>query len=82
MAGWITHRGASLVIDTDCGWQFESDLFKQLAELQGRNKTGIMAHHLESNRLIKRLHRPLKTALKLKLNIGHWSKHLSLVRLD
>lgn len=60
---WISHYGTPIKIITDQGSQFESQLFKALANFIGAQKARTTIYHPQSNGLVERFHRTLKTAL-------------------
>ena len=48
---------------TDRGRQFESELFKELSSLIGFHRLRTTSYHPQSNGIIERTHRTLKTAI-------------------
>jgi transposase InsO family protein len=65
--GWITRFGCPTRLTSDCGRQFESDLFKQLMKYLGVHKLRTTPYHPQSNGMIERFHRSMKAALKARL---------------
>lgn len=63
---WISRFGVPLNLITDRGTQFESELFKQLSTLIGFNRLRTCAYHPQSNGMIERTHRTIKTAIKAR----------------
>lgn len=63
---WISRYGTPLRITTDQGRQFESALFAQMSRLLGINHLKTTPYHPQSNGLIERWHRTLKSAIKCK----------------
>lgn len=55
-------------IVTDQGQQFESFLFQEFTKLLRIKKVRTTSYHSQSNGLIKRIHRTLKTAIKAYKN--------------
>lgn len=51
-------------ITTDQGRQFESDLFRRLMQITGTKYWRTTAYHLQSNGMVKRMHRQLKAAIR------------------
>ncbi|KAG5324085.1 POL4 protein, partial [Pseudoatta argentina] len=60
---WVARFGAPRLITTDQGSQFEAQLFNTLAKLIRSKRCRTTAYHPESNGIIERWHRSLKTAL-------------------
>ncbi|XP_031788001.1 uncharacterized protein LOC116417694 [Nasonia vitripennis] len=60
---WITLYGTPLYITSDQGAQFESGLFKELAQLLGAKLIHTTSYHPQSNGMVERFHRTLKAAL-------------------
>ena len=81
MAGWMFRFGVPAVIITDRGRQFESNLFGKLMKLLGSKRTRTTAYHPESNSLVERFYRSLKSALRAMLNRSNWLENLPLVLL-
>ncbi|XP_032682416.1 uncharacterized protein LOC116849398 [Odontomachus brunneus] len=61
--GWIAHFGVPITITTDQEKQFESQLFNALTQMMGSQRKKILVYHLETNGIIERWHRSLKTAI-------------------
>lgn len=82
LAGWVSFFGAPLEVITDRGRQFTSQLWKvSLAELGIVSKT-TTAYHPQSNGMVERFHRQLKSSLKARLPTdGCWVSELPLVLL-
>lgn len=77
---WIVRFGCPCRITTDQGRQFESLLFLHLLKYLGIEKLRTNAYHPQSNGIIERWHRSLKTALRARLNNNlHWHKELSTI---
>ena len=68
VSGWISLFGLPVVITTDRGKQFVSDLFNQLMKLLGSKRTKTTANHPEANGLVERFHRSFKSALRARMN--------------
>lgn len=83
MNSWISRFGIPVRITTDQGRQFESQLFHSLTTYLGFQKHKTTAYHPQSNGLIERQHRTLKTALKCHLmsQSSSWVSALPLVLL-
>lgn len=63
-AGWITRFGVPETITTDQGTQFESTVFTATTKLLGVKRVRTTAFHPQTNGIIERFHRQLKTAIK------------------
>lgn len=60
---WVAHFGCPTKVVTDRGQQFEFALFQALLRLLGTNRLRTAAYHPQSNGLVARFHRHLKSAL-------------------
>lgn len=60
---WISIFGTPLVITSDQGKQFESNLFAHLSKLMGAKHVHTTPYHPQSNGMVERMHRTLKAAL-------------------
>lgn len=78
---WIARFGCPDTITTDRGTQFESELFIKLMQRMGIQRIHTTAYHPQSNGLIERWHRTLKTSLAAKLNSINWTCELPTVLL-
>ena len=76
---WISRFGVPLYVVTDRGSQFESELFQLLADLIGFHRLRTCAYRPQSNGMIERFHRTLKTAIKARGQ--DWLKSLPVVLL-
>jgi len=76
---WVSRFGVPLYLITDRGRQFESELFQKLSNVVGFHRLRTTAYHPQSNGIIERAHRTLKTALKARG--GDWIQELPLVLL-
>ncbi|KAF2352590.1 Zinc finger H2C2-type histone UAS binding [Trinorchestia longiramus] len=79
MFGWISRFGVPLEVVTDRGAQFESELFSNLSSLLGFHHVRITSYHPQSNGLVERLHRTLKTAIMVRQQ--NWFHSLPIVLL-
>lgn len=60
---WVARFGCPLRLTTDQGRQFESALFHRLSQVLGCQRIHTTAYHPQSNGVVERWHRSLKTAL-------------------
>lgn len=80
--GWITRFGCPSTMTTDQGRQFESRVFAHLSQLLGIEKTRTTPYHPQSNGIVERWHRTMKTALKARLlSASTWINELPTVLL-
>lgn len=81
-SGWISRYGAPVRLTSDQGRQFESGLFTQLMKLMGIEKLRTTPYHPQSNGLVERWHRSLKTSLMARLgSTTSWVDELPTVML-
>ena len=60
---WISRFGVPLYVVTDRGSQFESELFLNLSKIIGFHRLRTCSYHPESNGVIERAHRTIKSAI-------------------
>jgi len=78
---WVSRFGVPTTITSDRGRQFESALWKALNNLLGTTRQRTTAYHPQSNGVVERFHRHLKTSLKARCTDSNWSQHLAIVLL-
>lgn len=66
---WIAFFGCPLVITTDQGTQFESELFQALSKLIGAHRIHTTPYHPSANGICERWHRTLKSAFMCNPNV-------------
>ena len=70
---WVARFGVPLELITDQGRQFESKLFKELSMFIGFHRLRTSPYHPQSNGLLERFHRTLKSSLRAKCRkTGDW----------
>ena len=81
MLNWISRYGTPTHLTSDRGAQFTSMLWKNLMEMFGITLTQTTSYHPQSNGLVERCNRDIKTALIAQNNPTHWVDNLPLVLL-
>lgn len=79
---YIARFGVPDFITTDQGRQFESKLFKELVQILGVCRIRSSPYHPQSNGIIERFHRQLKTSLKARTDSENWVQNLPLILLS
>jgi transposase InsO family protein len=79
--GWIQHFGVPTTIVSDRRRQFESNLWKELLKISGTIHQMTTSYHPQSNGMIERFHRQLKSALRAKLHSTDWLSQLPIIML-
>lgn len=79
--GWISRYGTPLDITSDRGPQFTSSLWSEIATSLGVQIHRTTAYHPQSNGLVERFHRSLKTSIKTRLQSPNWINELPWVML-
>lgn len=79
--GWISRFGVPGHMTSDRGAQFTSQLWSNLAELLGTELHRTTAYHPQSNGLVERFHRHLKSSLCARLVGPNWVDELPWVLL-
>lgn len=77
---WISRFGVPLNVVTDRGSQFESELFTELSALVGFERLRTTAYHPQTNGMIERVHRTIKTAIMARKQ--NWLNALPVVLLS
>jgi cleavage and polyadenylation specificity factor subunit 1 len=77
--GWICRFGVPLSLVTDRGPQFESELFSTLSSVVGFHRLRTTAYHPQTNGMLERFHRTLKTAITARKD--DWLVALPVVQL-
>lgn len=78
---WIARFGVPTDMTSDRGSQFTSQLWSSVAQLLGTQLHHTTAYHPQSNGLVERFHRHLKSALRARLTGPSWAKELPWVLL-
>ncbi|GFW56024.1 transposon Tf2-6 polyprotein [Trichonephila clavipes] len=61
--GWTSRFGAPVTITTDQGTNFASSLMRELTNMMGSHRIHSASYHPQSNGMIERFHRHLKSAI-------------------
>ena len=78
---WIPIFGVPSLITSDRGAQFTSSVWSSLCSALGIARSSTTSFHPESNGIVERFHRQLKTSLRARLAGSDWYEHLPLVML-
>lgn len=78
---WIARFGVPLDLTSDRGPQFTSQLWKSVSDLFGITLHHTTSYHPQSNGLVERFHRHLKSALRARLTGPDWCRELPWVLL-
>lgn len=81
LQGWVARYGLPLDITSDRGRQFTSSIWSALADKLGAKLHRTTSYHPQSNGMIERWHRSLKTALRARLTGPAWMEQLPWVLL-
>lgn len=81
VANWIARYGVPLDMTSDRGPQFTSQLWTAVARLLGTDIHHTNAYQPQSNGLVERFHRHLKSALRARLGGPNWVQELPWVLL-
>ena len=78
---YISRFGVPEQITTDQGSQFESRLFQELSKFLGTKRIRTTPYHPQSNGMVERFHRQLKSSLRAVCSDNCWSERIPLVLL-
>ncbi|KRZ65366.1 Transposon Tf2-6 polyprotein [Trichinella papuae] len=79
---WVARFGIPTIVTTDQGRQFQSALWRELTTALGIKLAPASAYHPQTNGMVERFHRHLKTALAAHVNNSRrWIDALPLVLL-
>ena len=81
MLHWVARFGAPVTITSDRGGQFLSCLWEEMCEFLGAQRNATCSFRPESNGMVERMHRTLKTALRCQENPTDWYSNLGVVLL-
>ena len=78
---WISRFGVQALLTSNRDAQFTSSVFSEVCSVLGISHIQTTSYHPQSNGMIKRFHRSLKSALRARLSCFDWIQHLPLVML-
>ena len=78
---WVSRFGVPLHMTSDRGVQFTSAVWKPMSQSIGIQIHHTTSYHPQSNGLVERFHRSLKTSLKARLKGPNWIDELPWVML-
>ena len=79
---WVSRFGVPAVLTSyDRGSQFTSSVWTGVCSTLGISTSTRTFFHLQSNGMVKRFHRSLKSTLRARLAISYWVSHLPMVLL-
>ena len=78
---WVSRFGVQAILTTDRGAQFTSSVWSGVCSSLGILASTTTSSHPQSNGMIERFHRSLKSALRSRLSGSDWFLHLPLVIL-
>ena len=81
LSGWIVHFGVLASITSDRGYQFISELWKDLLHLLSIKLTHTTSYHLQANGKVERMHRQIRASLKARLTTSSWCTQLPIILL-
>ena len=78
---WVSRFGVPALLTSDCGAQFTSSVWLEICSILGILRIQTTSFHPQSNGMIERFHRSLKSSLQARLANSNWVAHLPLVML-
>ena len=81
ISAWISRFGVPATLTSDRGAQFTSSVWTGVCKVLGISASQRTSFHPQSNGMIKRFHRSLKSSLRARAADSDWVSHLPLVLL-
>ena len=82
LENWVARFGVPMMVTTDRGAQFTSELWRRTLERLGIQAKATTAYHPQANGLVERFHRTLKGALRCAVRANQsWTRALPWVLL-
>jgi len=81
LENWVSRFGVPKRVITDQGRQFESQLFAEILKKMGTQRLRTTAYHPQSNGMVERFHRTLKSSLRSLSTSHDWVSALPLILL-
>ena len=81
ISAWASRFGVPAVFMSDRGSQFMSSMWTGVCSVLGISASTTTSFHPQSNGMVERFHRSLKSSLRARLAGSDWFSHLPLVLL-
>ena len=78
---WVSRFGGPAVLTSDRGSQFTSSVWTGVCSTLGISASTTTSFHPQSNGMVERFHRSLKSSLRARLANSDWISHLPMVLL-
>ena len=81
ISAWVARFGVPAVLTSDRGSQFMSSMWTGVCSVLGISASTTTSFHPQSNGMVERFHRSLKSSLRARLAGSDWFSYLPLVLL-
>ena len=81
ISSWVSRFGVPATLTSDRGSQFTSSVWARVCRVLGISTSQTTSFHPQSNGMIERFHRSLKSSLRARAADSDWVSHLPLVLL-
>ena len=78
---WVSRFGVPAALTSDRGSQFTSSVWTGVCSTLGISASTTTSFHPQSNGMVERFHRSLKSSLRARLSNSDWVSHLPMVLL-